>query len=210
MLSTSLGLVLTTVLLLGSVPPSGIHSHEQDRHSLAPSPDTRQEAHGTGSGPERISPPAEQPQAVRECPEPQGSLTIEAFSRMAAGGAFSVWDITGSVTSSSEMQALRSLIVYHGMRPRTQSRTHVLLQVELTLSPTGGFLPVTTAVLRGPTSESRLQIRQEPSAAGAGPRLLLEGVVDLHKLQTFPHKLELMGGEGGSVKIATIENIMLR
>ena len=129
---------------------------------------------------------------------------------MAAGGAFSVWDITGSVTLRSEVQALRGLIVYHGMQSRDSSRTHVLLQVELTLSRTGELQQVTQAVLSQPGIKFNLQVWQQPASAGEGPRLLLAGVVDLRKLQTLPHKLELKGGDGGSVTIATIENIMLR
>lgn len=206
----SLGPVLTTVLLLGSAPPSGIHSHEQDGHHLAPSPDTFQESQDVRSGPVLIPPPIEQTQTVRECPDTQGRLTLEAISRMAADGAFSVWDVTGGITLRSEVQALRRLIVYHGMHSRDPSRTHVLLQVELTPSRTSEFQQVTQATLLEFHKRHDLQVWQEPASACAGPRLLLMGVLDLHKLQTLPHDLELKGGGGNSVTIAILENIMLR
>jgi len=164
---------------------------------------------GIGSGPEIARRQAGQPQAVQWCPQPQGHLTLEAFSRMAAGGAFSVWDITKSVTSTSEVQALRSFIVYHGVHPRNPSRAQVILQVELTVSASGELQQVTGGWLEVESKQLQIKVWQEPASVGGGLRLLVESSVDLHKLQTAPHKLKLMGGAGGSVHIATLDNIML-
>jgi hypothetical protein len=129
---------------------------------------------------------------------------------MAAGGAFIVWDITKSVTLSSEVQALRSFIVYHSVHPRNPSRAQVILQMELTVSDSGELQQVTGVSLEAHRPNVPFQIRQEPASVGGGLRLLVEGSVDLHKLQTVPHRLHLVGGDGGWVQIATLGNIMLR
>ncbi|MCY1073243.1 hypothetical protein [Archangium lansingense] len=163
---------------------------------------------GSNPGPSRIL--IEQAQAIQECPRQQGSLTLEAFSRMAIGGVFSVWHITGSVTKSPEVQALRSFIGYHSTRPSDSSQTHVLLQVELTLSAANGSQRVTMAKLVVHRKTYTLQVWQPPASEGEEHRLLLEGFVDIHNLQSTPHKLTLSGGEQGSVKMAILENIMIR
>ncbi|WP_375769760.1 hypothetical protein NR798_02420 [Archangium gephyra] len=153
---------------------------------------------------------AEQPQAVQHCPHAQGHLTLEAFSRMTAGGSFSVWELTKSVKLSSELQALRRFIGYHGVHLRDPSQAYVLLQVELNASDTNEFQQVMYAWLDDGRKQTQLQVWQDPASSGEGPRLLLEGTVNLLKLQTAPHKLRLLGGEGGSVPIAILGNIMLR
>jgi len=165
---------------------------------------------GIGSGPEIAPRQVGQPQAVQRCPQPQDHLTPEALSRMAAGGAFSVWDITKSVTLRSEVQALRSFIVYHGVQPGNPSRAQVILQVELTVSANGELQQVTGGWLEVESKQLQLKVWQEPASVCGGLRLLVEGAVDLHRLQTVPHKLKLVGGDGGSVRIATLYNIMLR
>lgn len=205
----SLGPALTMMLLLGNAPPAGFSLHEQDRHRLTPWRDPLRELHDVWIGPE-LAAPADQTQTERECPRQQRSLTLEAFLRMAADGAFSVWDITRSIASSSEVKALRGFIGYHSINPRVPSRTHLLLQVELTLSPTGESQQVTKAQLAAFRTTYTLQVRQEPACAGEELRLLLEGTVDIHKLQSVPHELTLSVGAGASVKLATLKNIMVR
>ena len=202
--------VLSLMLLLGSGPPSGASPSERNGHSLAPSPAPSKEVQGIGSGPEIAPRHAGQPLAVQQRPQPQDRLTLEAFSRMAAGGAFSVWDITKSVTLSSESQTLRRFIGYHSVHPRHPSRAQVLLQVELAVPDTGEIQQVTAAWLTAKGKQRQLQAWHAPASVGGGLRLLVEGSVDLHQLQTVPHRLVLMGGEGGSVPIATLDNIMLR
>lgn len=187
----SLGPFLPLMLLLGSAPPS-------------------KEVQGIGSGPEIAPRQAGQPQAEQRCPQPQGHPTLEAFSRMAAGGAFSVWDITKSVTLTSEVQALRSFIVYHGVHPRDPSRAQVILQVELTVPASGEPQHVTGGWLEVESKRLQLKVWQEPASVGGGLRLLVESSVDLHKLQTVPHILKLIGGEGDSVPFAILDNIMLQ
>lgn len=205
----SLGPFLPLMLLLGSAPPSGARPSEQDGHSLAPSTDPSKEVQGIGSGPEIEPRQAGQPQAVQQCP-PQAHPTLEAFSRMAASGVFSVWDITKSVTLSSEAHALRSFIVYHAVHPRNPSGAQVILQVELTDSASGELQHVTEAWLEVESKRLQVKVWQEPASVGGGLRLLVESFVDLHKLQTVPHLLSLIGGEGGSVPFAILDNIRLR
>ncbi len=205
----SLAPVLPLMLLLGSAPPSGARPSEQDGHALAPSPDPLKEVQGIGSGSEIAPRQAGQLQAVQWCLQPQGHLTLEAFSRIAADGAFSVWNITKIVRFHSEVQALRSFIVYHSVHPKNPSRTHVILQVELTVSASGELQQVTRGLLKVRSKQLDVNIWQDPASVGGGLWLLVEGSVDLHQLQTVPHELALMGGDGGSVHIATVDNIML-
>jgi hypothetical protein len=187
------------VLLLGSAPPSRVRPYEQDGH-----------LHDVWIDPGLVTASAGQPQAVQECPCQQGSLTLEAFSRIAVGGAFSVWDITGSVKLNSEVQALRRFIGYHNMYPRDPSQARVLLQVEMTLSHAGESERVTTAQLVFHNEIHRFQVWQERASTGGGTRLLLEGVVDIRELQSAPHRLILKDGEGSSEKTTTLDNIMIR
>ncbi|MFY0562963.1 hypothetical protein ACN28E_03885 [Archangium lansingense] len=86
----------------------------------------------------------------------------------------------------------------------------MLLQVELTLAAANGSQRVTQAmfVARGKTYP--LQVWQAPASEGEAHRFLLEGFVDIHRLQSMPHKLILSGGEPRSVTIAILDNIMIR
>ncbi|MFY0526770.1 hypothetical protein ACN28I_27720 [Archangium gephyra] len=111
---------------------------------------------------------------------------------------------------SSEVQALRSFIGYHSVHPRNPSRAQVILQMELTVSDSGELQQVTGVSLEANRQNVHLQVRQAHASVGGGLRLLVEGSLDLHRLQTVPHDLYLKGRGGGSVRTAILANIMLR
>ncbi|KFA94864.1 hypothetical protein Q664_00460 [Archangium violaceum Cb vi76] len=129
---------------------------------------------------------------------------------MEPDGPFSVWDITRSITWTPDVQGLRRVIVVHSIRPRDSSKTHLLLQVELTHSLASAARQMTRAVLYLGNNESWLSVWQDPDSSGEVLRLLLQGTVDLHRLHKAPHQLVLSRGEERIERLAVIYNILLR
>jgi hypothetical protein len=125
-------------------------------------------------------------------------------------GPFSVWDITGRITWTPDLQGLRRVIVYHSIHAKDSAKTHMLLQVELTHSLASTARQMTGAALHLGNNDSWLLIWQAPDSSGEVLRLLLQGTVELHRLQNAPHQIILWGGEGGMEQLAVFDNIMLR
>jgi hypothetical protein len=146
---------------------------------------------------------------AQKCPDQQSSLINEAFSRMEPDGPFSIWDITQNVTWTPSVQALRRLIVYHSIRAQAPSQTRVLFQVELMHTPASAAWRITHAMLYIAREKFSLHAWQAPASSGEGVRLLLQGTVDVSKLQNVPVQLVLSGGEEGSEEFAVLDNIML-
>ncbi|HEX5753005.1 MAG TPA: hypothetical protein VFZ09_42785 [Archangium sp.] len=188
----SLGPLLVMGLLLGKAAAPDVAPSEQDVPSTASASKSPQQPH------------------AQEGPGQRVSLATEAFSRMEPEGPFSVWDITGRVTWTPDLQGLRRVIVYHSIRATDSAGTHMLLQVELTHPLASIARRLTGAKLRQGTNDSWLLIWQAPDSSGEVLRLLLQGTVELHRLQNSPHKLMLLGGEEGMEQLAVFDNIMLR